>query len=343
MLEPTVFTNKEIINQVKEKYNIPITKIEKEPRGSANIFYIYDNNETQYVLKEFESACNEENVIKEINITNHLSHDGIKVPTYIKTTEGNYYFKYKNRTVILMKYIEGYTKEANTGNEEQLMESAEILGKMLKSLENFEGLQIVDIEKWCDGSKLITGKNKFLKILEQIANSSDNDITQQIKEDMKSRIEIIEKLENIDFSNMKNLTLMNSHGDYSIMQFIYQNEKVEAMLDFAKARKMPIAWEIIRSFTYIDKDSLNGDLNIENLVKYTQKVMRYVKLTKYDLKWMPHFYLIQLVSSPFGYEQYLNDNTQTELLDFAFWRSKMSKTLYNNLDEISNSLLTIAN
>ena len=155
-----------------------------------------------------------------------------------------------------------------------------------------------------------------------------NNIAQQIEKDMKTRIEIIENLKKIDFSEMKNMTLMNSHGDYSISQFIYTDEKVEAVLDFAKARKMPIAWEIIRSFTYIDIDSKDGDININSLVDYTKKVMQYVKLSKCDLKWMPYFYLIQLVSSPFGYEQYLNDKSQTQLLDFAFWRCKMSETLW---------------
>ena len=70
MLEKTVFTRQEIINKIQEKYNISITKIEQEPRGSANIFYVYDNQGTKYVLKEFESACNQENVIKEIKIIN---------------------------------------------------------------------------------------------------------------------------------------------------------------------------------------------------------------------------------------------------------------------------------
>lgn len=75
MLEQSVFSNKEIINQVNMKYNICITKIEKELRGSANIFYIYDSNGTKYVLKKFESACNEDNVTKEIKIINHLKKE----------------------------------------------------------------------------------------------------------------------------------------------------------------------------------------------------------------------------------------------------------------------------
>lgn len=343
MLEQSVFSNEEIINQVKMKYNICITKIEKELRGSANIFYIYDGNGTKYVLKEFESACNEDNVIKEIKIINHLKKHGIKVPKYIKTVSGEYYFNYKNRTVILMEFIDGYVKESNTGNMAQVMESAEILGKMVKSLESFENLPEDDIGKWCDNSKLLIGKERFGRLLEQLESGITDENIQKIKSHFRQRIEIINSLEKIDFSEMRNLSLKNSHGDYSVMQFIYKDEKVEALLDFAKARKMPISWEIIRSFTYIDKDSKNGDINVENLISYTKKVMEYIELNEYDLKWMPYFYLVQLVSSPFGYEQYLRDKSQEQLLEFAFWRCKMSRTLFDKLGEISDRLVAINN
>jgi len=343
MLEPTVFSKQEIINQIRNKYNICITKIEIESRGSANIFYVYDDKDKKYVFKEFESACNEENVMKEIKIINHLRSDGIKVPKYIPTINNDYYFKYKNRTVILMEFIDGYTKESNTGNKSQVIESAQILGKMLKSLESFEDMPEDNLEKWIDNSKLKFGKEKFVEILKEIEYVPDDENINQIKLDLNVRIDIINSLQQNDYSEMKNLTMKNSHGDYSIMQFIYKNEKVEALLDFAKARKMPITWEIIRSFTYIDEDSKNGNLNLDNLIEYIRKVLEYVELNKYDLKYMPYFYLIQLVSSPFGYEQYLKDNTQKKLLEFAFWRCKMSKTLFYRLDEISTKLVGILN
>lgn len=341
MLEPTVFSNKEIINQMKNIYNICITKIEVESRGSANIFYVYDNRNNKYVLKEFESACDEQNVIKEIKIINYLKNDGIKVPRYIKTINNEYYFKYKNRTVILMEFIDGYTKPSNTGNQKQVMESAEILGKMVKSLERFKNMPEDNLDKWIDNSKLELGKKKFIEIINKVEKFPNNENINHIKQDINERINIINNIQKNDYSEMKNLTMKNSHGDYSIMQFIYKNERVEALLDFAKARKMPITWEIIRSFTYIDEDSKNGDLNLDNLINYTKKVMEYIKLNKYDLKYMPHFYLIQLVSSAFGYEQYLENNNQKQLLEFAFWRCKMSKTLFNRLDEISAKLVEI--
>lgn len=71
--------------------------------------------------------------------------------------------------------------------------------------------------------------------------------------------------------------------------------------------------------------------------------MEYIELNEYNLKWMPYFYLVQLVSSPFGYEQYLRDKSQEQLLEFAFWRCKMSGTLFGKLGEISDRLVAINN
>lgn len=344
MLEKSVFSNEEIINQIKQNYNILITKIETEPRGSANIFYVYDKNNEKYVLKEFESACNEENVIKEIKIINHLKQDGIKVAEYIKTQNDEYYFKYKNRTVVLMKYIHGYTKESNSGNFKQVIESAELLGKIVKSLENYNKMEEDNIEKLCNGEKLYQCKEKFdniLKSIQEIEICNNDLVAEKIKQDITDRLKIVNELEKIDFTEMKNLTMKNCHGDFSIMQFIYENEEVVAVLDFAKARKMPVAWEIIRSYTYIDEKCKDGEIDVENLVEYVKEVMKYIKLSKIDLKWMAYFYLVQLVSSPFGYNEYLRNNKLTNLLAFAFWRCRMSKDLYARVEEISGRLIEL--
>ena len=58
------------------------------------------------------------------------------------------------------------------------------------------------------------------------------------------------------------MSIMNSHGDYSVQQLIYNNEKETSVIDFESAKRLPIMWEIIRSYTYIDKDVKNGEMNI---------------------------------------------------------------------------------
>ena len=63
---------------------------------------------------------------------------------------------------------------------------------------------------------------------------------------------------------MQYMTFKNCNGDFSIMQFIYENEKIKAVLDFERAKYMPVGWEIIRSYTHIDEQCKDGSFNIKN-------------------------------------------------------------------------------
>ena len=106
---------------------------------------------------------------------------------------------------------------------------------------------------------------------------------------------------------------------------------------------MPIVWEIIRSYSYVDKECKDGVFNLNTFIDYVKEVMKYIKLTEYDLKYMPYIYIFQLVSSTFGYKQYNNDYSKTGLLDFALFRTNLCNYLYDNLEVISNELLKLNN
>ena len=62
--------------------------------------------------------------------------------------------------------------------------------------------------------------------------------------------------------------------------------------------------------------------------------MKYIELNEYDLKYAPYIYLIQLVSSTYGYKEYNDDYSQIELLEFAFFRTKLCRILYENKEKI---------
>lgn len=325
-------TKENIINIIKEKYNIDINNIEKINRGSANI-YLLDN---KYILKEFQSKYTKEEIDKEINIINHLRKDNIKVPEYIKLLNGEYSFIYNDKVIILQKYIDGYTIEANTGTYNQMIESASYLGKIIKSLENIEvELPTSDISSWYSEETINNAIEKHINLLNKI----DKEKELKIYKDLEDKISMLKYVkENIDFTDMKYLTFKNTHGDYSVLQFIYKEDKIEAVLDFVSASKMPIVWEIIRSYSYIDSKCKDGIIDINNLVDYVKEFTKYVKLNKYDLKYMSYLYLIQLLTSTYGYKQYIEDNTKLDLLEFAYFRTNLCKYLFNNRDIISDVL-----
>ncbi|MBQ7141017.1 MAG: phosphotransferase [Bacilli bacterium] len=333
MIEKSVFNAKKIIEVIKDKYNIDIFNIKKLDRGSANLYSLNDNT---YILKEFQSKYTQEEINKEIAIINHLKQENLLVPEYIQTVTGEYSFKYKEKIVVLQKYIDGYTMESNTANYDQMIESARELGKLVKSLKmiNYE-LPIDDFSSLYDINTINDSINKHKELLKKVNGQYEKEIIC----DIECKIKMLEHIKNnLNFDEIKKITLMNSHGDYSVLQFIYREEKIAAIIDFVAACKMPISWEIIRSYSYIDKKAKNGIINIENLIDYVKEFNKYVKLSKYDIKFMPYIYLLQLLSSTFGYKQYINDNSKINLLEFGFFRTKLCKYLFDNAKLILDSL-----
>ena len=108
--------------------------------------------------------------------------------------------------------------------------------------------------------------------------------------------------------------------------------------DFVSACKMPIVWEVIRSYSYIDPKAKPGKIDINNLVSYVKEFTNYVSLNEYDIKYMPYLYLIQLLSSTFGYKQYISDNSKVSLLEFALFRTRLCRYLFDNSKLISSNL-----
>lgn len=338
MLEKSVFINKkEIINFVKEKYRINVTNIKIIDRGSANI---YSLNGDEYILKEFQSKYTKEEIEKEITIINHLKKDGIKVPSYIKTINDTYYSLYKNKVIIIQKFIEGYTLDRNEGNYEQTIECAKVYGMIVESLENLDILLPLNDLSFSK-ENLTKGIEKHQKLLELI-NDKDDEETLKIKRDLEEKINMIKNIskENI-FIDTKKLTIKNTHGDFNILQFIYKNNHINSVIDFVSACRMPVVWELIRSYSYIDKDVKNGIFNLDTFTDYIKEFNKYVKLNDYDLKYMSYIYLIQLLSSTYGYKEYINNNENIELLKFAHFRTNICKYLFNNAENISNRLLKI--
>lgn len=334
MIEETVFTSEKIIEVVKNIYNIDVYQVEKLNRGSANL---YSLNENKYIFKEFQTKYTKEEIDKEIIIINHLKEDDIPVPEYVKTISGEYSFVYENRIVIMQKFIDGYTMESNTGNYDQILESAEYLGKIIKSLETLKiELPSNDVSSWYSKETINESIEKQQKLLQKISA----DTYPQIYRDLTDKIFMLKYVrDNLDFRDMDKLTVMNTHGDYSVLQFMYKDGKINAIIDFVSACKMPIVWEVIRSYSYIDPKAKKGKIDIDNLVQYVKRFTNYVELNKHDFKFMSYLYLVQLLGSTFGYKQYIADNSKTSLLNFAFFRTSLCKYLFENAEKITNVLM----
>ena len=164
----------------------------------------------------------------------------------------------------------------------------------------------------------------------------------EIIKDLKDKIEMLKEIkQDGTFKEATDVTIKKTHGDYNVLQFIYDDKgKIKAIIDFVNAGEMPIVWEIARSYNYIDKDCKNGEFNIDHLVMYVKEYLKYSKLNKDDLKYLPYVYLVQVLSSTYGYKEYLK-NGNLDLLRFGKERTNICRYLMKNAKTISERLLEI--
>jgi len=337
-IQKTNLNDRKIKNILKKEYNIKALNISKIDRGTSNIFKI-ETEKNRYILKEFISKRKKETIIKEINIIKFLRKRNINVPKYVKTESNEFYIENEGRIIIVQEFVDGYTIDNNTGDYKQVIECANILGKLTKELSYYPELSEENIiEENFSRTRVHLGIEKMKQI--KINLKENNIYKRQIEEDIDYRIKILKEIEdNFDFNIISKITMLNSHGDFCSQQLIYNDQKEPIIIDFEKAKKLPIVWEVMRSYSYIDKEAKDGKINIKTLADYFKEFTKYIKLNQYDLKYASYLYLLQLASSTYGYEEYNNDFSQKELLDFAFFRTKLCKNLYKNVEEISLKLI----
>lgn len=312
----------------------------KIDRGTSNFFKIYTKDNNTYILKEFNSNTKMKNVKQEISIINYLKDKGISVPKYLRNNNGYYYCIINGKIIIVQEFVEGNILKDNTGNYKETIASATMLGKIVKALKEYEGFddeEFIQEELSKEAlSHSISLMEQFYKDYTPIGKYDDT-----IKKDIQEKIKIgKDLLENFDFTVIDKLSIYGTHGDYNVQQLIYSNNDNNiTVIDFETAKKMPIVWEIMRSYSYMDSTAKDGNIDVEKLIAYFKEFCKYASLNEYDLKFAPYVYLIQIIGSMFGYKEYIKDNSQTELLNFGFFRTKLCKFLYKNANIISKELV----
>ena len=94
-------------------------------------------------------------------------------------------------------------------------------------MKGYEGLDEDGIiEKWFSKESL---ENGIIKMEDLISNLNlDNPYRETFEKDLQDKINMSKDLlNNFDFEIIKKMTIMNSHGDYSVQQLIYNdNDKI---------------------------------------------------------------------------------------------------------------------
>lgn len=139
---------------------------------------------------------------------------------------------------------------------------------MTKAFEDYDGLKEDGIFKKSFSKESV--ENGLIKMKDlQLKLKEDNPYKEKFYKDLEFKINVAEELlEKFDFNVIDKMTMKNSHEDYSVQQLIYNDKKGTTIIDFETAKIMPIVWEIMRSYSYVDKEAAEGELNIDTLVSY---------------------------------------------------------------------------
>ncbi len=325
--------NHEIASDIlKTNYKITCTDFQRIHGGSANLYWILASDFNQYILKEFQNDFDINKVIREVKITEILKKKGIPTVEFINTVDNtNYCFNDKN-IVTLQKYIEGNTKDFHTLNENQYQEAADYYYKIIDILnQNDINLPSFKMNIFDFNYSNINIEKCNLLI------DSCNDV--EISKILNDKKKMLQEFSNLDFSEINKVTFLNSHGDYNNSQFIYDEYgKIKAILDFASAKRLPIVWELFRSYVFMDSTYDNGKFNLDGLIKYLSYFNKEKMLSEYDLKYIFSIYYAYLLNSTFGLEQFINNNSeQYRLIGIDLYNQ--TKFLYENMEDMNKLLL----
>ncbi len=335
-IEKSVFNKENMKSLLLREYGFHLIEFHHLPLGTANCYKVICE-EGVFFFKEYQREFTIPTVEKELALVDYLYSKDFPVARFIKAQNGKSAFLFEEHVVSVQEYLEGKSY-LNDLPHSLLKDSAKYLGILHATLKEYPMEPRLD-ENWAESISIDSVNKKYDRLIIALENNKSDSNYNRINEDFWFKKELFNHIENMK-SYFHGITYTPSHGDYTSCQFICNDEKVIAVIDFSSAAKLPAIWEIMRS--YIQSGACrNGEpFDIDDFTQYVREYMNYAPLTPRDLESMPYVYLFQLVRSAYGYEEYLIEKTENKdaLLEFALWRTDICREIYKKADVISKTL-----
>ncbi len=316
-------------------YEIKSKRIEKIDHSFTDCYILYGDE--KYFAKVFTEYNDILKIKQENELLLALKKEGFNVPSIIKTKNKNIYLTWNKHYIFLEKFIDGYSCDEIEISESELLETAKLLGKMHRTLNN----RYDDINKEVYWKSLNIDKEsrkleKFLQYFSKFSKDTNNEL---IINSIKHRLRMLPKLKKIS-TMFDDITYVMTHGDYSKRNLLKDSSNNIYIIDFSFAGVYPASWELIRSY-FISTDSCkNGNVfNYELFYKYVKSYLEEFPLNKKDIHLMPYLFLYQIITSNYRYQEYL-ETKDIKYLKFMEWKENMSYFLEENASKINNLFLS---
>ena len=333
----------EMLMFLNETWNISVKKITGLTEGSARCFII-ESKTGKHFFKVYQEKFDHNTLSNEITVCDFLTKKGFCVSTFLLSKKCRYVEEFKGRLCTLQNFIDGITYNKFEVPKNLLYDSARVLANINIALEELPiqlplGFEHNWFFEW-SGDLEIENYNKLLTRL-----NCDDENYNRIAKDFEIKCKLLSLFDSAVFT-FTSLTFENTHGDYNVLQLIFSRDRVKAVIDFSSCTKIPVCWELIRSYSLSSVECKYGIIDIHSFTDYIIEYLKTKKLNKLDLELMPYFYLFTLLRSSFGYKGYIEkknngllaDSLDIKTLEFAFWRTEMCKWLFDNADYISSEI-----
>lgn len=321
---------------LKRNYGLELLHSAKSAVGAGSDTYFVSCSSGKYVVK-YPAASEINHPEQEPELCEYLDLHGIPACRFLTNKAGSFLSADETgRQFHVQRFIEGKTYDLNEAPEWLLAESAQMLGKIHAALRGYSGLPAgigADFFKFMTPQRASESYKKSLNIAESRNNA-------EIIRDLQYRIDLMQRFPAYKF-DVNELTCCATHGDYFISQIICGKNGINAVIDWTAACVHPVVWEIVRSYVYAAPSCKDGQIDMEEFVRYVGDYRKFAPLNEYDLLCMVRLFYFQIAVCDY-YGQYyasMADNRHIYLPQAVF-STKLLHWLEENVETLTSKLLT---
>ena len=251
--------NKKDIFYINKKFNIEkIISFKGIKQGIENTNYLLISKNKKFILTIFEKRVLKNEIPFFMKLMDKLNISKINCPKPLRTINGNYLIKLKNKTACIVSFLEGKDKEKL--NPKNCFEIGKIIARM--------HLVTKKMKIYRKNSMGIKNLDPLLKSIKFKSNKSNN---------LKKFL--VNNLKNIKKNWPKKLPNGIIHGDLFIDNIFFKKNKLSGVIDFYFAGNDFFMYEIAICINALcfDKKKSKFEINkqkIKNLIKGYESIKK---------------------------------------------------------------------
>ena len=320
--------------RIYKLYGMEIETMEPSGNGAGGLTYFVTATDRKYVVKyPSDNEMNHPDV--EIRVCQALLAKGIPACRFVPNQLGKLISTDENdRRFTVQHYYEGITYGYHEAPVDLQPQSASLLAKIHEAMKDLEEIPVGIGADFFACRKPEAMKDTYEATLQQAMEKKDTEIAQRIRSNMR----IIDTMPDYHF-DIRKFRCGNTHGDYMISQLIWQDGKINGIIDWTCACKHPYIWEIVRSYVFMAPETKQGEINIQALIAYIAKYLESGTLNSYDIENAGRLFFYFLAVCNF-YDQYYSSISKNKdiYLQQADMASRLLVWFETHMEELDEKL-----